>query len=105
MYRVLRLLCLLLACTTVQSFEVTSVLVVEGSEFDARIKILITGTDLADSTDLVLTLGDTTLTILEHTSTAILAEVPVDLAPGTYSLIVWSSCQQVAEVSRLTKLP
>lgn len=85
--------------SAVQPLEMQNAIVIESGSTADPDQLVITGRNFDNGQDIQLTIGGTPLTVLEHTSTVILAEIPVDVLPGSYVLVAWSGGGSVREDS------
>jgi len=82
-----------------QPLEMVSAILIGAESPGQPYRLVITGRHLNGGRDISLTLGGKPLTLLELSSTAILAEIPAELVPGRYVLIAWSDRGRVREAS------
>ena len=79
--------------------EIVNAIVIEADQTDVPDQMVITGRNFDSGKEMQVTLGSTLLEVLEHTANVILAEIPVDIVPGDYELIVWSEAGSIREGS------
>ena len=83
----------------VQPLEMDNAIVIEADDPLALDQLVVTGRNFDNGQTIQLTLGGTPLPVLEQTATVILAEIPADVLPGSYVLVVWSGGGSVREDS------
>lgn len=83
----------------VQPLEMDNAIVIEAEDALAADQLVVTGRNFDNGQTIQLTLGGTPLPVLEHTANVILAEIPADVLPGSYVLVVWSGGGSVREDS------
>ena len=85
--------------TAVQPLEMDNAIVIEAEDPTAGDQLVVTGRNFDNGQEIQLTLGGMPLPVLEHTANVILAEIPADVLPGSYVLVVWSGGGSVREDS------
>ena len=82
-----------------ETLEMVNVVVIEAAGPDSPDRILITGRNFNNFKEMQITLGSTQLEVLEFTATVILTEIPAQVVPGDYELIMWSEAGSIREAS------